>query len=95
MTASIPLPAAVLDGLRQLLGERLSTSPAVCEHHGRDESIFAPMPPAAVAYARHTDEVLAIVRLCREHRVPLMPLRRGLLARRPHCWPCRAASAST
>jgi D-lactate dehydrogenase (cytochrome) len=52
MTSPVSLPPALLDGLRSLLGERLSTSPAVCEHHGRDESIFAAMPPGAVAFAR-------------------------------------------
>jgi len=68
-----PLPPAFLDALGQLLGPRLSTSLAVREHHGRDESIFAAMPPDAVAHARTREEVVAIVRLCREHRVPLVP----------------------
>lgn len=80
MNARIPLPSlpsGLLDGLRQLLGERLSTSPAVCEHHGRDESIFSTMPPGAVAFARNTDEVVAIVRLCTEHRTPLVPYGAG------------------
>ncbi len=67
----------LLDSLGALLGDRLSTSAAVCDHHGRDESIFAAMPPGAVAFARSTDEVVAIVRLCREHRVPLVPYGAG------------------
>ncbi len=73
----VVLPQACLDGLRALLGDRLSTSPAVCAHHGRDESIFAAMPPDAVAFARSTDEVVAIVNLCREHRVPIVPYGAG------------------
>ncbi len=77
MTASMSLPPAVLDALRQLLGDRLSTSAAVRDQHGRDESIFAAMPPAAVAFARSTEEVVAIVRLCSEHRVPLVPYGAG------------------
>ncbi len=72
-----PLPPAFLAALETLLGPRLSTSPAVCAHHGRDESIFAAMPPDAVAHARTQDEVVAIVRLCREHRVPLVPYGAG------------------
>ncbi len=72
-----PLPPAFLDALGQLLGPRLSTSLAVREHHGRDESIFAAMPPDAVAHARTREEVVAIVRLCREHRVPLVPYGAG------------------
>ena len=77
MTARPPLPPAFLESLGQLLGQRLSTSPSVCAHHGRDESIFAAMPPDAVAYAQNTDEVVAIVRLCRQHRVPLVPYGAG------------------
>jgi D-lactate dehydrogenase (cytochrome) len=77
MTARPPLPPAFLQALTQLLGQRLSTSTSVCAHHGRDESIFAAMPPDAVAYARSTDEVVAIVRLCKQHRVPLVPYGAG------------------
>ena len=77
MTSRPPLPAAFLDALGTLLGPRLSTSAAVCAHHGRDESIFVAMPPDAVAFARSTDEVVAIVRLCKEHRVPVVPYGAG------------------
>ena len=77
MTDRTPLPAAFLDALGVLLGPRLSTSAAVCAHHGRDESIFAAMPPDAVAFARSTEEVVAIVRLCKAHRVPLVPYGAG------------------
>jgi D-lactate dehydrogenase (cytochrome) len=71
------LPPGLLASLGALLGERLSTATAVCDHHGRDESIFAAMPPAAVVFARSTDEVIHIVNLCREHRVPLVPYGAG------------------
>lgn len=74
---AVTLPSGLLASLGTLLGERLSTSTAVCDHHGRDESIFAAMPPGAVAFARCTDEVVAIVQLCREHRVPLVPYGAG------------------
>jgi D-lactate dehydrogenase (cytochrome) len=45
----------------------------VREHHGRDESPFAPEPPDAVVFAQSTDDVVALVRLCGAHRVPLIP----------------------
>ena len=76
MTAA-SLSPGLLASLDALLGDRLSTSAAVRAHHGRDESIFAAMPPAAVAFARSADEVAAIVNLCREHRVPLVPYGAG------------------
>ncbi len=76
MTAR-PLPADFVQALEALLGARLSTSRAVRDHHGRDESIFAAMPPDAVAFARSTDEVARIVKLCSLHRVPLVPYGAG------------------
>jgi D-lactate dehydrogenase (cytochrome) len=68
-----PLPPPLVDALRRLLGERLSTGASVLAQHGRDESAFAPMPPDAVAFARSTDEVAAIARACHAHDVPMIP----------------------
>src|SRR6266478_1786862 len=62
----VPPDASLLVALRQLLGDRLSTSPAVCAHHGKDESYHAPHAPDAVAFAHSTEEVAAIVTLCAE-----------------------------
>ncbi|EGF30356.1 Fe-S protein, lactate dehydrogenase-like protein [Oxalobacteraceae bacterium IMCC9480] len=72
-----PLPAALLAQLRALLGERLSTTQAMREHHGRDESSYAPMLPDAVAFAHSTDEVAAIVSACNTHGVPVIPFGSG------------------
>lgn len=63
--------------LRQLLGERLSTNPGVRERHGKDESFHAPHAPDAVAFARSTEEVGDIVRLCARHRAPVIPYGTG------------------
>lgn len=67
-----PLPSAFLDAARAAFGDRLSTAAGVREHHGRDESAFAPLPPDAVVFAESTDDVAALVKLCVEHRVPLI-----------------------
>jgi len=72
-----PLSPTFLDRLRELLGDRLSTSEAVCLQHGRDESIFQAMPPQVVAWPASTDEVVAVVRLCRDHGVPITPYGAG------------------
>ncbi len=58
--------------LTQLLGDRLSTSAAVREHHGHDESGFKPLPPDAVAFAQSTEEVSEIVKVCAQHNVPII-----------------------
>jgi len=63
----------VVAELRALLGERVTTSPAVREHHGKDESYFPYAPPDAVAFPHSTDEVRDIVGICRRHRVPMIP----------------------
>ncbi len=68
-----PLPEPLLLALRELLGERFSTSPAVRDHHGRDDSAFPPAPPDAVAFPESTDEVAAVVKRCAEHGVPMIP----------------------
>src|SRR5882672_201615 len=68
---------ALLASLRQLLGDRLSTSAAVCEQHGKDESYHTPHAPDAVAFARSTEEVSAIVTLCAEHKTPVIAFGTG------------------
>ncbi len=73
-------PAAsdrAISELRDLFGERLSTAAAVRAHHGKDASYHAPRDPDAVVFARSTDEVSAVVRVCARHRVPIGPYGTG------------------
>src|ERR1700751_2727400 len=72
-----PLDRLLLASLRDLLGDRLSTSAAVCAHHGKDESYHAPQAPDAVAFAQSTDEVSAIVKLCAEYKTPVIAFGAG------------------
>ena len=62
----------VLDQLKALLGERLSTSVAVREHHGRDIAHPVAQPPDAVAFPLSTAEVAGIVKLCSETGTPVV-----------------------
>src|SRR5512147_2430019 len=64
---------SVVAELKALLGDRVSTSPAVREHHGKDESYFPYAPPDAVVFLRSTEEVRDVVNICRRHRVPIIP----------------------
>src|SRR4051812_40884769 len=66
----VPLAPPLLAALRARLGDRVSTSAAVCAQHGKDESYHAPHAPDAVAFVRDSEEVAAIVRLCAEHKTP-------------------------
>jgi len=64
---------SVVAELKTLLGERVSTSPAVREHHGKDESYFPYALPDAVVFVKTTEEVRDVVNICRRHRVPMIP----------------------
>src|SRR2546428_12509834 len=64
---------SVVSELKALLGERVSTSAAVREHHGKDESYFPYALPDAVVFAETTEEVRDVVDICRRHRVPMIP----------------------
>jgi D-lactate dehydrogenase (cytochrome) len=68
-----PLPPGFADRLARRFGAQFSQAAAVREHHGRDESPYAPVPPDAVVFAHGTDDVVALVRMCAEQRVPLIP----------------------
>lgn len=72
-----PVPAALLASLQGLFGERFSTARALREHHGRDESSYDPMLPDAVVFAHTTEEVAALIRLCGEHQIPVIPYGTG------------------
>jgi len=72
-----PLPPALTDALSARFGDRFTVSQAVRDHHGKDESPFPTVPPDAVLYAKTTEDVVAAVNLCREHRFPLIPYGAG------------------
>ncbi|NEX93445.1 FAD-linked oxidase C-terminal domain-containing protein [Caulobacter sp. 17J65-9] len=71
------LPADLERALRALLGERFTTAAAARQAHGQNETHFETLLPDAVAYARTTEEVVAIVNLCREHKTPIVPFGAG------------------
>ena len=71
------LPPAAADALRSLLGERFVMTRPVREHHGTDISSYPVTPPDAVAFPLSTDEVVAIVRICSRHDVPMIAFGTG------------------
>ena len=72
-----PLPDTLLSALKAVFGERLSTTQAMREHHGRDESSYDPMLPDAVIFAHSTEEVATAVKLCSSHDIPIIPYGTG------------------
>jgi D-lactate dehydrogenase (cytochrome) len=67
------LDHSTIAGLRDLLGERVSTRPADREHHGHGESYHPTREPDAVCWPVSTGEVVAIVDHCRRHSLPIVP----------------------
>lgn len=61
-----------IEELKALLGDRLSTSTGVRDHHSKDESWHIPHRPDAVAFPKTTEEVSAIVHVCARHRIPVV-----------------------
>ncbi len=77
MSAETEPKDPLIDELKNLLGDRLSTSMAVREQHGKGESHHAVAPPDAVAFAQSTEEVAAIVSACARHKRPVVPFGTG------------------
>jgi D-lactate dehydrogenase (cytochrome) len=80
ITALSPRPALddrAAAALRALLGDRFSTSAAVREQHGREETYHPTMPPDGVAFPQTTEEVAAVMRICAEFEIPVIPYGTG------------------
>ena len=61
-----------IEELQALLGDRLSTSIGVRDHHSKDESWHIPHRPDAVAFPETTEEVSKIVQVCARYRIPVV-----------------------
>lgn len=72
-----PLPESLRNDLRTLLGERFQLNATVREVHGTSEGHFGVILPDAVVFAHSTEEVVAVVNLCRDHKIPIIPFGAG------------------
>ena len=67
----------MLEALRAIIGDRVSTSASVRGHHSHGESWHAPGLPDVVVFPATTEEVSAIVKVCAQHRTPIVPFGMG------------------
>ena len=67
----------VIEDLGNLLGDRITTTMAVREHHGHGEDYFAAFPPDAVCFPNSTEEVAEIVKICANYSTPVIPFGTG------------------
>jgi D-lactate dehydrogenase (cytochrome) len=72
-----PLPKPFREAMSALLATRFTLSMPVREHHGKDESPFGIIAPDAVAFIHSTQEAAAVMRLCAEYAVPVIPFGAG------------------
>ena len=71
------LPASLLSALQsQFTPDRLYTDPVDCYAYAYDNSRNF-RPPLAVVFPLNAEEVQAFVKLCHEHKMPLVPRGRG------------------
>ena len=73
----VPIPNSLATALGVLLDDRMTTSAAVLEQHGKGEGPFSAIPPDIVCFPETNEEVSAIVKLCAEHKVPIIPFGTG------------------
>jgi D-lactate dehydrogenase (cytochrome) len=69
--------AAVVAELTRALGNRCVTSQSVREQHANTLTWTENQPPDVVVYPMTTEEVVAVVKLCAAHKVPVIPFGTG------------------
>ncbi len=68
---------AAIGALAARFGNRLVTSQAVREQHGNILTWIANQPPDAVVFPQSADDVQDAVRICAQHKVPVVPFGTG------------------
>jgi D-lactate dehydrogenase (cytochrome) len=68
---------AALSALQAHFGDRLSLNNVVREQHGVSLAAHPPGKPDAVAFVENEEDVVAAVRVCAGHRIPMVPFAAG------------------
>lgn len=63
--------------LETLFGDRFTVADAIRRQHGHSEFHVEDLPPDAVAFPKSTADVVALVKLCRQHKTPIVPFGAG------------------
>lgn len=67
----------VLNALKQLFGDQVTTNASLCEQHGHDESGWETHAPDAVLFARSTEDVSAAMKICHQYHFPVIAFGAG------------------
>ncbi len=63
--------------LTQLMGDKCSLSESVRYNYSRGEDVFDPVVPDAVLFPETNEEVSSIVKICNNHKTPIVPFGTG------------------
>lgn len=77
MAISADILQQVKTELTAFLEDRCTTSQAVRDQHGKDESWHETRAPDIVCFAQSSEEVSKIVKICAAHKVPVIPFGAG------------------
>jgi D-lactate dehydrogenase (cytochrome) len=66
-----------IDILRQRFGDRVQTGEAIRRQHGHTLTWLENQPPDVVVWPNNTEEVVDVVGIAREYRVPIIPFGAG------------------
>ncbi|MEP4293479.1 MAG: FAD-linked oxidase C-terminal domain-containing protein [Rhizobiaceae bacterium] len=69
--------ATAIGILKQRFGDRLQTNKSLLEQHAHTMTYIPAQLPDAVVFPHSTQEVQEVVRICAEHRVPIIPFGTG------------------
>lgn len=69
--------AAVLEVLKQQLGDKLQTGQSFREHHAHTTTYLTTQLPDGVVFVENVDDVKAVVKACAQHKVPVIPFGTG------------------
>ncbi|XP_002741494.1 putative D-lactate dehydrogenase, mitochondrial [Saccoglossus kowalevskii] len=76
--SSISIADDVVNTFKSVLGSHnVSSSLAVREHHGKDESYHKCVPPDIVVWPESVDKVCEVVKLCSKYSIPMVPFGSG------------------
>ena len=67
----------VIAAAAQFLGERITTSTGLRDHHSHGQDTQTPVMPDAVAFIETTEEASRLLALCNQHGVPVVPYGTG------------------
>lgn len=71
------LKQTIANALKEILGGRITDDDALRKQHGEGFSYHDCMPPDFVVYPHTTEEIAAVVRVCSEYQIAIVPFGAG------------------